>query len=68
MSIKSYAFGRVSLTGEDAKKFKNQVVYGKPKKEAVEAVKRGVALSRAFKQSGSVTLDLKQAKARSVPD
>ena len=30
MSIKSHAFGRVTLTGSDARKFENQVRCGKP--------------------------------------
>jgi hypothetical protein len=46
MSIKSHAFGRVTLTGEDAKKFKAQVTYGRPKAAAVESAKRGVEMSR----------------------
>jgi hypothetical protein len=46
MSIKSHAFGRVTLTGEDAKKFRNQVTYGKPKAAAKQSVKQGVKISR----------------------
>jgi hypothetical protein len=40
MSIKSRAFGGITLTDSDAKKFENQVTYGKPKQQAVEAAKR----------------------------
>jgi hypothetical protein len=66
MSIQSHAFGRVTLTGEDAKKFKRQVSYGKPKKAAVASVKRGVALSREFERRGKVTFVVKREKVRSA--
>jgi hypothetical protein len=56
MSIKSHAFGRVTLTGPDAKKFKNQVVYGKAKPAAKMSVKRGVALVRKLSKSGVLTV------------
>jgi len=59
MGIKSNAFGRVELTGLDASKFKNQVVYGKPKVAAVRNVKKGIALSRQLQQSGSITRTIK---------
>ena len=64
MSIHSSAFGRVTLTGEDAKKFRNQVTHGKPKKAAVQSVRRGVALSREFEKHGKVTFVVKRAKAK----
>ena len=54
MSIKSHAFGRVTLTGQDAKKFRNQVSHGRPKAAAVESVKKGVALSRKFEKGGKI--------------
>lgn len=56
MGIKSHAFGRVTLTGQDAKKFKNQVVYGRAKPAAVKGIKSGVALVRQMQQSGTLTL------------
>ena len=56
MSIKSHAFGRVTLTGQDAKKFKNQVLYGKAKPEAKATVRRGVLLVKKLSKSGSLTL------------
>ena len=59
MSIKSNAFGRVELTGDDAKKFRNQVTYGRAKPAAKQAVARGVALSKSLKESGSVRFKLK---------
>ncbi len=59
MSIKSNAFGRVELTGADAKKFRNQVTYGRVKPAAKAAVARGVALSQSLKEAGSLRLKLK---------
>lgn len=64
MSIMSHAFGRVTLTDEDAKKFKNQVRHGKPKAAAVESVKRGVALAREFEKGGTVRVSIKRAKVK----
>ena len=56
MAINSHAFGRVKLTGRDAKKFKAQVTHGKPKKAAVEAVKRGMAINRQSRENGGKIL------------
>jgi len=61
--IKSQAFGRVTLTDRDARKFENQVTYGKPSKAAVESVKRGVALSREFKKTGHLEIRLGKPRA-----
>jgi hypothetical protein len=61
MGIKSNAFGRVTLTDDDAKKFRNQVSYGKPKQAAAESVKRGVQMVQTFQENkGKVTVRLKQ--------
>ena len=62
MSIHSHAFGRVTLTGDDAKKFKRQVSHGQPKKAAVETLVRGVKLSREFQEKGRIVLTVKSAK------
>ena len=59
MSIRSHAFGRVTLTDEDATKFQNQVTYGKPKAAAVESVRRGIKLSRDYQKKGSLTIKIK---------
>jgi hypothetical protein len=66
MAIKSSTFGRVTLTESDAKKFKNQITYGKPKLAAIESVKRGVALSRTMRDRGKVTVTLKRGGARTA--
>lgn len=58
MSIVSHAFGRVQLTGEDAKKFNNQVTYGRPKRAAHESVREGVKMSKELAATGVVKLRL----------
>jgi hypothetical protein len=52
MAIKSHAFGRVTLTGEDATKFKKQVAYGRPTKAAIETAKRGAVMAREMRDNG----------------
>jgi hypothetical protein len=46
MSIKSNAFGRVTLTGADARKFRNQATYGKPKAAAARHLKEGLKMMK----------------------
>jgi hypothetical protein len=61
MSIKSNAFGRVTLTDEDARKFRKQVSFGKPKQAATDSVKRGLQMVQSFQDNkGKVTVRLKQ--------
>ncbi len=52
MAITSNAFGRVTLTGEDAAKFKKQAAYGRPSKAAIEAAKRGAVMSKKMQENG----------------
>ena len=62
MAIESNSFGRVILTEGDAKKFLNQIIFGKPKRAAMESVKRGVEMSRAMRDnSGKLTVKLKRS-------
>lgn len=56
MSVKTTDFGAVRLSGQDAKKFVNQVVYGKPRKEAVASYKRGERLVAEFREKGYATI------------
>jgi hypothetical protein len=51
MAVISTAFGSVTLTDEDAKKFKRQVTYGKPKAAASASVARGVELATNFRNN-----------------
>lgn len=59
MSIHSHAFGRITLTGADAKKFRNQVTYGRPNAAAKATVAEGVKHSKEFAEKGSISLKLK---------
>lgn len=68
MSIKSDAFGRVTLTNEDAKKFVNQVKYGRPKKNASDAVKNGLSAVREFQTSGQFVIKAKRGNSRLVKE
>ena len=63
MSIKSHAFGRVTLTGRDAKKFENQVLYGRVNATAKKSMRQGLALSREMQKSGRIvrTVTIKTA-------
>jgi hypothetical protein len=56
MSICSSTFGAVRLTGEDARKFEAQLKYGRPRKAAVEALKRGRQIVAAFERDGFAPL------------
>lgn len=60
MAITSDAFGRVTLTGEDAKKFKKQVTYGRPTKAAMETAKRGAVMSRSLRENGKLTFKVQK--------
>ena len=56
MAINSSAFGRVTLTDDDAKKFERQVRYGRPTEQARTSVAQGRSLAAAFMASnGSLT-------------
>ena len=61
MSISSNAFGRVELTGEDARKFEAQVRYGRATSASRHAVSEGVKLATKLSQKGSVTVKLAKA-------
>ena len=56
MSVKSTAFGAVRLTGEDAKKFRAQMTYGKPSKAAVESVAAGRKAAAHYAKHGYAPL------------
>ncbi|GAA4108966.1 hypothetical protein ACFFTN_01560 [Aminobacter aganoensis] len=62
MSIKSSAFGGVTLTGKDAKKFVAQVQKGKPNSAAAPAVARGVKMAKAYAATGVVKIRMKDGK------
>ena len=62
MGIESSAFGRITLTGTDADKFRRQVRHGKPKAAAVKSLERGRKLVKEFNRSGSVKLRIKAVR------
>jgi hypothetical protein len=67
MAIRSHAFGRVTLTDEDAAKFDRQVRYGRASAAAKESVKRGLDMNEAFRRDGKVIFTVKKSpKAKSV--
>ena len=55
MGIKYHAFGRVTLTQDDADKFSRQVKYGRPNDAAKRSVERGLELSKKFKDGGKIS-------------
>ena len=68
MGIESSPFGCITLTGDDAIKFINQVTYGKPKNAAAKSVAQGVLLSRQMQQNGGkITIELKHGHDHVMP-
>jgi hypothetical protein len=61
MSIKSSAFGGVTLTGDDAKKFLKQVRNGRPSLAASESARRGSAMVAAIQKSGSLSFVIEKS-------
>ena len=60
MAVKSNAFGSTTLTAEDAKKFKNQITYGKPKEAARESLRRGSDMAGEFRSSKQLLIKIKK--------
>lgn len=59
MSIHSDAFGRVTLTNDDARKFEKQIRYGRPNQAAKDAVKKGSDAVKEYQRNGVVRISLK---------
>jgi len=64
MSIRSSTFGRLTLTGPDAKRFRDQATYGRPKAAALRSVENGVALARKLSTKGEATVKLSREAKR----
>lgn len=60
MSVQTSFFGVTKLTGEDSKKFRRQVTYGKPNKAAVASLARGQAILKQLQAKGSVATKIKK--------
>jgi hypothetical protein len=56
MSVQTSTFGALRLTGEDARKFKNQLRYGRPKLAAKAAAARGKTMMAQFQKKGYVVV------------
>lgn len=56
MSVVSSAFRPVKLTGAEAKKFKNQVSFGRPSQAARDSYARGKDAAREFAEKGFARL------------
>jgi len=56
MSVETSTFGALRLSGEDARKFKNQMRYGRPKKAAKAAAARGKGMMAQFRKKGYVVV------------
>jgi len=52
MSVVSSTFGGVQLSADDAKKFNDQVTYGRPKPAAVASFARGRPLAKQYARKG----------------
>jgi hypothetical protein len=57
MAVYSNTFGGLVLTGDEAKKFRNQVRYGRPNQAAKDAVRRGMAMAEQLRANGYIKVD-----------
>ena len=58
MAVRTSVFGAVQLTDEEAKKFRQQVTYGRPKQAAKSALANGKKMIREYDKKGFVTVSL----------
>lgn len=56
MAVHSSAFGATRLTKDDARKFKQQVTFGRPKEAAVKACARGKEAADSYVRQGYAIL------------
>ena len=63
MSIRTSILGGVTLSGEDARKFVNQVRYGRPSKAAIQAFKNSKGMAAELREKGYVTMPKKKKAA-----
>lgn len=59
MSVQSTFFGVTKLTDEDSVKFRQQVTFGRPNKEAIASLKRGKELLRSMNSKGHIKIKAK---------
>lgn len=59
--------GSVTLADEDARKFRNQAIYGRPRKEAHESAERGVRMARELKENGGkMTIGITDSQSQAM--
>ena len=61
MSVHTSTFGGVRLSGEDAKKFINQVKHGRPNKAAAGSLAEGNKMLKEYDKKGYATIAFKKA-------
>lgn len=54
MAVHSNTFGGLHLTGEDAKKFRQQVTAGRPNQAAKNSAAKGIKAAQALLSKGHV--------------
>ena len=59
MSVHTSVLGGVRLTGQDAKKFRNQVTYGRPNKAAGKGLEEGTRLVKEYNERGFARITIK---------
>lgn len=64
MAISSHAFGRVTLTDDDAETFAKQVRYGRSNKSAKDAVSHGVAIAKIVKNNGKFSFSVAKSNVK----
>jgi hypothetical protein len=60
MAVTSSTFGAVRLTAKDAKKFRDQMTYGRPMQAAVDACARGKEAAQGYAVEGFAVIRRKR--------
>jgi hypothetical protein len=55
MSVKTSTFGAVKLSGPEAEKFRNQILYGRPTQAAKDSYARGKEAAKEYAEKGFAT-------------
>lgn len=61
MAVTSSTFGAVRLTAKDARKFRDQITYGRPKQAAIDACVRGKEAAEGYVTQGFAVIRRKRA-------
>jgi len=62
MAVQTSFFGVTKLTGEDSDKFRRQVTYGRPNRQAEASLARGKRTLEAFQDKGYVVVKINKKK------